>query len=61
MQKMMGEIIIVFLNREVDNRDLDILLNFLSNKDKNIPRTMLRYSIEKFNEELRQKYFKGLI
>ena len=34
---------------------------FLKTRYKNMPRTMLRYAIEKFDEPLRQKYLKGEI
>jgi 3-methyladenine DNA glycosylase AlkD len=47
--------------REVGKRDLEILETFLKKHYKNMPRTMLRYSIEKFPEEKRKAYLKGNI
>lgn len=47
--------------REVGKRDLKAEEDFLANHYKNMPRTMLRYAIEKFPEETRQQYLKGII
>ncbi|MBQ8043291.1 MAG: DNA alkylation repair protein [Clostridia bacterium] len=47
--------------REVGKKDYMVEYNFLKNNYKNMPRTMLRYSIEKFDEEVRQKFLKGEI
>lgn len=47
--------------REIGKKDELILENFLRKNYKNMPRTMLRYAIEKFDEEKRQKYLKGEI
>lgn len=47
--------------REIGKKDLEVLENFLKQHYKNMPRTMLRYSIEKFEEEKRKKYLKGEI
>ena len=47
--------------REVGKRDRIILEGFLKQRYKAMPRTMLRYAIEKFPERLRQKYLKGKI
>lgn len=45
--------------REVGKRDSKVEEDFLDNHYKDMPRTMLRYAIEKFNEEKRQSYLKG--
>jgi 3-methyladenine DNA glycosylase AlkD len=45
--------------REVGKRDLEQLETFLRVRHQVMPRTMLRYAIEKFPEEKRQKYLKG--
>ncbi|MHB9094850.1 MAG: DNA alkylation repair protein [Eubacteriales bacterium] len=45
--------------REIGNRDFIIEYNFLKEHYKQMPRTMLRYAIEKFDEELRQEILKG--
>ena len=45
--------------REVGKRDVKILEEFLKKYSKNMPRTMLRYSIEKFPEDERKKYLNG--
>lgn len=42
--------------REVGKRDMKVLLDFLDKFYKQMPRTMLRYSIEKLSPELRNKY-----
>lgn len=42
--------------REMGKRDKDLLVQFLEKHHKEMPRTMLRYSIEKFTDEER-KYF----
>lgn len=47
--------------REVGNRNLKVEENYLKQHYKKMPRTMLRYSIEKFNEKRRQAYLKGNI
>ena len=47
--------------REAGKRDLEKEEIFLKKHYKNMPRTMLRYSIEKFPEPKRQKYLKGKI
>jgi len=47
--------------REIGKKDRNELSNFLKTHYKKMPRTMLRYSIEHYPEEIRQKYLKGLI
>lgn len=47
--------------REIGKRDLDEEVKFLNRHYKNMPRTMLRYSIEKFSKAERNKYLKGTI
>jgi hypothetical protein len=47
--------------REVGNRDMAVEEQFLKPHYKTMPKTMLRYAIEKFPEEKRQQYLKGLI
>ncbi len=45
--------------REVGNRNLDVEEDYLKKYYKKMPRTMLRYAIEKFPEKKRQAYLKG--
>ncbi|MCD4655766.1 DNA alkylation repair protein [bacterium] len=47
--------------REIGNRNLNAEQEFLKSRYQHMPRTMLRYAIEKFDESLRQKYLKGKI
>ncbi len=48
--------------REVGKRDLELEENFLILNDyNNMPRTMLRYAIEKFEEIRRKQYLRGEI
>nr|MBA4404872.1 DNA alkylation repair protein [Nanoarchaeum sp.] len=42
--------------RELGKRNEELLINFLNKHYKKMPRTMLRYSIEKFPEEKRKFY-----
>lgn len=46
--------------REVGKRDEKILKDFLKKYYKSMPRTMLRYSIEKFPASIRKSYLKGM-
>ena len=45
--------------REVGNRDINVEEKYLKKYYKKMPRTMLRYAIEKFNEKKRLAYLKG--
>ena len=45
-----------WLLREAGKRDFGALVAFLEPRHISMPRTMLRYAIEKFPEELRKKY-----
>jgi 3-methyladenine DNA glycosylase AlkD len=47
--------------REIGNHDLTVEESFLKRHYKIMPRTMLRYAIEKFPEEKRQAFLKGLM
>jgi len=47
--------------RNVGNQDLQAMLEYLNPRYKTMPRTMLRYAIEKLDEALRQQYLKGVI
>ncbi|HHO42856.1 MAG TPA: DNA alkylation repair protein [Epsilonproteobacteria bacterium] len=44
--------------REVGKKDLSVLYSFLDRYHKIMPRTMLRYAIEKLDDDLRLKYMK---
>lgn len=50
-----------WLLREMGKMNEKELLDFLNLYYKEMPRTCLRYAIEKFDEELRQDYLKGRI
>jgi len=45
--------------REVGKRDVAVLEGFLNDHCRAMPRTMLRYAIERFPEKQRQKYLKN--
>ena len=47
--------------REIANRNFEVTNEFLRKHYHTLPRTMLRYAIEKFPEELRQDYLKGRV
>lgn len=53
MQKAVG-----WMLREMGKRDRDLLVQFLEKYSKIMPRTMLRYAIEKFPEEERREFMK---
>ena len=47
--------------REIGNRNFEVEMEFLKKHYQAMPRTALRYAIEKFPEELRQDFLKGNI
>jgi len=47
--------------REIGKKDIEVLKTFLKKHYKEMPRTALRYAIEKFPEEKRQAYLRGKI
>ncbi|MCC5905227.1 MAG: DNA alkylation repair protein [Balneolaceae bacterium] len=47
--------------REIGNNDKPTLISFLKKHYKKMPRTMLRYAIEKFPKEERDHYLKGTV
>ncbi|HRP88426.1 MAG TPA: DNA alkylation repair protein [Edaphocola sp.] len=50
-----------WLLREVGKKDEERMLEFLKEHYKVMPRTSLRYAIEKLEEPLRQQFLKGLV
>lgn len=44
--------------REVGKRDKELLKKFLNQNYQKMPRVMLRYAVEKFKKEEKEKYFK---
>ena len=56
IQKAVG-----WMLREIGNMDYQTEYEFLLQYYKIMPRTMLRYSIERFDEEVRQNFLKGRI
>lgn len=54
IQKAVG-----WLLREAGKKDKEALVEFLKRHYRQIPRTTLRYAIEKFPEEVRKEYLKG--
>lgn len=47
--------------REIGNRNFEVELEFLKKHYQTLPRTALRYAIEKFPEDLRRDFLKGNI
>ena len=45
--------------REIGKRDFDVEYNFLLHRYRQMPRTMLRYAIEKFDPGLRAQFLEG--
>lgn len=52
MQKAVG-----WMLREVGKKDKKALVDFLERRYMNMPRTMVRYAVEKFSPEERRKYY----
>jgi 3-methyladenine DNA glycosylase AlkD len=45
--------------RELGKKDIDLLTRYLKDNYTLMPRTMLRYAIEKYPKEIRQRILKG--
>ena len=56
IQKAVG-----WMLREIGKKDIQVLEQFLKKHYKNMPRTTLRYAIERLPEDKRQKYLNGEI
>ena len=50
-----------WLLREIGNKNEEFLVDFLTKYYQEMPRTSLRYAIEKLDEDLRQDFLKGRI
>ena len=50
-----------WLLREAGKKDKEALVSFLKTRYSTMPRTMLRYAIEKFPEPERQAYLKAAL
>ncbi|MFA6136393.1 MAG: DNA alkylation repair protein [Candidatus Paceibacterota bacterium] len=56
IQKAVG-----WMLREVGKKSIAVEKTFLNKYYRKMPRTMLRYAIERFSEKERQKYLKGVV
>ena len=59
--KQIGDKAVGWMLREIGKCDMSIEENFLKRRYQTMPRTMLRYAIEKFPEDKRQRHLKGAI